>query len=1161
MKMTINIKKILITALGVLCCLLAGVALIFAPTFKMTAKASAATTTDMYCDGASIRLADDGKSGIRFHVRVTANEDGSVSLNGTQYDKAGFEALTKGILVIPTDKLSDEEELTVEGATTAYVSGAKAANPSDLVWTLRFDESWFYEATAYVYNIPESSYDREFSFRGYYVNADGDYIYTADTDSRSLSYVAICVKNDDIEAKNAAETDADEATTPENVGYQDNKLDTLNSFLPIDITDNFTNIDTFLYRVGNQNSVALTSLFSFSGADVSIYDIMDIQATSDSVTMDLSDDNKSAQFSGTGIVTLTVGKAYCEEKCLLKLEVVDAKNLTNATGTTTGGNFVLLNDVNASDYVYYWNCQLYGNGFTYSLNGAPTNYSSSHGHGVIITKNTTLDNLQIVGDIYYEYGAYTTNNDYNAAIDVLGDTVIQNCYISGCSAPISARANATIKNTTLYGGAVGNLIIKGGTVTLENVTTANYNDGRDLVGMGVVIHSDAAEDSKLVLNGTLTQYNFIEKSVVPSNSYAKNLHNAMFADSCSGYHFTDDTDTYVNTGIISLTTTFDVSDITDNANTGYTGQSVSASGVSGYVYTQPNTVGSVDNNYSKEDDSHVATEQGAVPPSYAFDYTTKNYQAKADDSNDYCYEDGGVVYISMDDGDSFDWDTSILTVTKGTETLDYTVAMNGTDYTGKSICFNTAGDYEVEYTYTDENNYKLVDGEATNYSEIYTKTVKISVAVIEATTKHAEFTMGSSNAATEKITVDNDTYISATGVAADNSTWTYMTIGDQKIYYPIIAAKLTSTKGSSTYAYFPIFENAVTITDYADNGTGDAFTYDSSTTTLPSTLTAVKGIYKAASDVPYWYNLTNSNLTQSGASQIFKWASSSDAPSDLETYNSVLCYKSPEVSANRVAYITLVQYSYTDATNTTYYYYVGYTLEAFTYQNCVTADTLVTLADGSQVRVDLLTGNEQLLVWNLETGAFDSAPIMFVDSEEEAKYEIIHLYFSDGTDVKVISEHGFWDYDLNKYIYLDENAAQYIGHTFAKQNGDDLEKVQLTNVVIERKVTTAWSPVTEKHLCYFVNGMLSMPGGVGGLFNIFEVDAETMAYDYESIQKDIETYGLFTYEELNAIVELPESMFNEAGGMYLKISIGKGNMTMDELIAMINRYKHYYINN
>ena len=85
-----------------------------------------------------------------------------------------------------------------------------------------------------------------------------------------------------------------------------------------------------------------------------------------------------------------------------------------------------------------------------------------------------------------------------------------------------------------------------------------------------------------------------------------------------------------------------------------------------------------------------------------------------------------------------------------------------------------------------------------------------------------------------------------------------------------------------------------------------------------------------------------------------------------------------------------------------------------------------------------------------------------------------------------------------------------------------------------------------------------MPGGVGGLFNIFDVDAETMAYDYAAIERDIELYGLFTYEELNAIVELPETMFNEAGGMYLKISIAKGNMTLDELVAMIHRYKHFY---
>lgn len=225
---------------------------------------------------------------------------------------------------------------------------------------------------------------------------------------------------------------------------------------------------------------------------------------------------------------------------------------------------------------------------------------------------------------------------------------------------------------------------------------------------------------------------------------------------------------------------------------------------------------------------------------------------------------------------------------------------------------------------------------------------------------------------------------------------------------------------------------------------------------------------------------------------------------------------------------------------------------------CVTPDTLITLADGTQVRVDSLKGDEMLLVWNLETGKLDIAPIMFVDSELEAEFEVIKLIFSDGTEVKVIYEHGFWDYDLNKYVYLDRNASEYIGHSFAKQNGDALERVVLVDVQIETVLTTAWSPVTVGHLCYFVNGMLSMPGGVGGLFNIFDVDAETMTYDYEAMERDIATYGLYTYEELNAIAPLSREMFEAAGGAYLKISIGKGNLTEEELIYMIERYSCYF---
>ena len=58
--------------------------------------------------------------------------------------------------------------------------------------------------------------------------------------------------------------------------------------------------------------------------------------------------------------------------------------------------------------------------------------------------------------------------------------------------------------------------------------------------------------------------------------------------------------------------------------------------------------------------------------------------------------------------------------------------------------------------------------------------------------------------------------------------------------------------------------------------------------------------------------------------------------------------------------------------------------------------------------------------------------------------------------------------------------------------------------------------------------------------------------------RDIEAYGLFTYEELNAIAPMSEEMFEAAGGAYMKISIAKGNLTMEELISMIERYSRFF---
>lgn len=250
-------------------------------------------------------------------------------------------------------------------------------------------------------------------------------------------------------------------------------------------------------------------------------------------------------------------------------------------------------------------------------------------------------------------------------------------------------------------------------------------------------------------------------------------------------------------------------------------------------------------------------------------------------------------------------------------------------------------------------------------------------------------------------------------------------------------------------------------------------------------------------------------------------------------------------------------------------YYPEYIhLRAFFWENvpvqtCVAAGTNITLADGGQKKVEDLTGDEELLVWNLFTGQYDVTPILFIDHDPMAFYETISLNFSDGTVVKVMGEHGFWDITLNQYVYLDENANQYIGHWFNKhvfnENGQmTWTKVQLVNVDISTEYTTTWSPVTYGHLCYYVNGMLSMPGGIGGLFNIFNVDGETMRYDEAAMNDDIQTYGLFTYEEFAEVLPVPETIFEAFNGQYLKVALGKGLINWETLHELVVRYEKFF---
>jgi hypothetical protein len=226
---------------------------------------------------------------------------------------------------------------------------------------------------------------------------------------------------------------------------------------------------------------------------------------------------------------------------------------------------------------------------------------------------------------------------------------------------------------------------------------------------------------------------------------------------------------------------------------------------------------------------------------------------------------------------------------------------------------------------------------------------------------------------------------------------------------------------------------------------------------------------------------------------------------------------------------------------------------------CLVFGTKIRKFDGTLINVEDIRTGDEVLVFDHLLGKLSKAKILFNDFEPEGVFTVINLIFSNGAMIKETTEHAFFDVDLRKYIYIDENNLKdFIGHNFLSlsDDGASLISVRLVAAYLTKEFNRVCSPVSEKHLNYFASDLLSIPGGIGGLFNIFELDA-ALKYEKIAMRKDIERYGLFEFEDFKDIVN--EHMFEVFNGKYLKVSIGKNLINLETIQALADRYSKYFI--
>ena len=221
--------------------------------------------------------------------------------------------------------------------------------------------------------------------------------------------------------------------------------------------------------------------------------------------------------------------------------------------------------------------------------------------------------------------------------------------------------------------------------------------------------------------------------------------------------------------------------------------------------------------------------------------------------------------------------------------------------------------------------------------------------------------------------------------------------------------------------------------------------------------------------------------------------------------------------------------------------------------SCVTGDTLVTLADGSTKRIDELTYDDDVIVWDFFNGEYISCKPFTIFHHQDAD-SYIKLEFEDGNILKIVGSHKLFDVNTNKWEEIDEiNCKDYIGQKFVELVNGNNKYVKLVSVEVINEQVTSYSVMTAPHINVVLANMLTFtPQRYDGLYEFFEV-GENLTYDQDAMKSDIEKYGLYDSSAFEPY-GLSKEAFDYVGGQYFKIFEGRGVITFDQTIGLINDY-------
>ena len=158
-----------------------------------------------------------------------------------------------------------------------------------------------------------------------------------------------------------------------------------------------------------------------------------------------------------------------------------------------------------------------------------------------------------------------------------------------------------------------------------------------------------------------------------------------------------------------------------------------------------------------------------------------------------------------------------------------------------------------------------------------------------------------------------------------------------------------------------------------------------------------------------------------------------------------------------------VEFTFNDGTTDTDEFF------AYIHNACFVEGTDITLADMSKKKIENITYDDELLVWNFDNGCFANAkPLWIMKAQRTEEYNLIK--FEDGTDLKTVIDHRIFNIDKQKFTYTMNEEDTPIGTRVFKDDGTTTEIIEKS---IVKETANYYNIITDYHMNLFANGILT----------------------------------------------------------------------------------------